>query len=73
MNFLRIIAKIWDKVTKRILNSACKKLWPECVLGHHLERLVYQQWPLVVDKIVSLGKTMEWEMNEDDIQEKIEE
>ncbi|XP_007424618.1 tigger transposable element-derived protein 1-like [Python bivittatus] len=34
MNCLKIIDKAWDGVTKRTLNSAWRKLWPDCVLGH---------------------------------------
>ncbi|XP_019512623.1 PREDICTED: tigger transposable element-derived protein 1-like [Hipposideros armiger] len=73
VNCLKIIDKAWDGVTKRTLNSAWSKLWPDCVLGHDLEGLAHEQEPLVVDEIVSLGKTMGLEVNEDDIQELVEE
>ncbi|XP_005008025.1 tigger transposable element-derived protein 1-like [Cavia porcellus] len=73
VNCLKIIDKTWDGVTKRTLNSAWRKLWPDCVLGHDLEGLAHEQELPVIDEIVSLGKTMGLEVNEDDIQELIEE
>ncbi|VFV42898.1 Hypothetical predicted protein, partial [Lynx pardinus] len=65
-----IINKAWDGVTKRILNSAWRKLWPDYVLEHDLEGLAYEQEPPVVNEIVSLGKTMGLEVT--DIQELVE-
>ncbi|XP_018410276.1 PREDICTED: tigger transposable element-derived protein 1-like [Nanorana parkeri] len=73
VNCLKIIDKAWDGVTKRTLNSAWRKLWPDCVFGHGLEGPAYEQESPVVDEIVSLGKTMGLEVNEDDIQELVEE
>ncbi|XP_030179530.1 tigger transposable element-derived protein 1-like [Lynx canadensis] len=73
VNCLKIIDKAWDGVTKRTLCSAWRKLWPDCVLGHDLEGLAHEQEAPVVDEIVSLGKTMGLEVNEDDIQELVEE
>ena len=52
MNCLKIIDKAWDGVTKRTLNSAWKKLWPDCILGHDLERLAHEQELLVVNETV---------------------
>ena len=72
-NCLKVIHKPWDGVTKRTLDSTWRKLWPHCILGHDLEGLVHEQQPLVVDQIVSSGKTMGLEVNEDDIQELVEE
>nr|XP_032835765.1 tigger transposable element-derived protein 1-like isoform X1 [Petromyzon marinus]XP_032835766.1 tigger transposable element-derived protein 1-like isoform X1 [Petromyzon marinus] len=68
INCLKIIDKAWDGVTKRTLNSAWRKLWSDCVEG-----FAHEQEPPVVDEIVSLGKTMGLEVNEDDIQELVEE
>jgi hypothetical protein len=68
VNCLKIIDKAWDGVTKRTLNSAWRKLWPDCVEG-----FAHEREPSVVDEIVSLGKTMGLEVNEDDIQELVEE
>ncbi|XP_013365403.1 PREDICTED: tigger transposable element-derived protein 1-like [Chinchilla lanigera] len=73
VNCLKIIDKAWDGVTKRTLNYAWRKLWPDCILGHDLEGLAHEQEPPVVDEIMSLGKTLGLEVNEDDIQEMVEE
>lgn len=70
---LKIIDKAWDGVTKRTLNSAWRKLWSNCVLGHDFEGFSHEQKSPVVDEIVSLGKTMGLEVDEDDIQELVEE
>ena len=67
VNCLKIIDKAWDGVTKRTLNSAWRKLWSDCVEG-----FAHEQEPSVVDEIVSLGKIMELEVNEGDIQELVE-
>ena len=67
MNCLKIIDKAWGGVTKRPLNSAWRKLCPDCVVGHDLERLAHEQELPVVDEIVSLGKTMGLEVDKDDI------
>ncbi|XP_068087415.1 tyrosine-protein kinase Fyn isoform X1 [Hyperolius riggenbachi] len=70
---LKIIDKAWDGVTMKTLNTAWRKLWPDCVVGHDLEGLVHEQELLLVDEIVSLGKIMGLEVNKDDIQELLEE
>jgi len=68
VNCLKIIDKAWDGETKRTLNSAWRKLWSDCVEGFAHE----QELP-VVDEIVSLGKIMGLEVNEDNIQVLVEE
>ncbi|XP_019484941.1 PREDICTED: tigger transposable element-derived protein 1-like [Hipposideros armiger] len=68
----QIIDKAWDRVTKRTLNSAWRKLWPDCILGLDLEGLAQEQETPVVDEIESLGKTMGLQVNEEDIQELVE-
>uniref|UniRef100_A0A8D2J1Y1 DDE-1 domain-containing protein n=2 Tax=Varanus komodoensis TaxID=61221 RepID=A0A8D2J1Y1_VARKO len=73
MNCLKIIDQAWNGVTKRTLNSAWRKLWPDCVPGHDMEGLAHKQEPPVVNEIVSLGKAMGLEVDEDDIQELVEE
>uniref|UniRef100_A0A8C5PXM0 HTH CENPB-type domain-containing protein n=1 Tax=Leptobrachium leishanense TaxID=445787 RepID=A0A8C5PXM0_9ANUR len=73
VNSLKIIAKAWDGVTMRTLNSGWRKLWPDCVIGHDFEGFAQDWEPPVVDDIVSLGKIMGLEVNEDDIQELVEE
>ena len=73
MNCLKVCNKAWKGVTKRTLNSAWKKLWSGCILGHDLEGLVHEQVPPVVHEIVYLGKTMGLEVSEDNILELVEE
>nr|XP_020452715.1 tigger transposable element-derived protein 1 [Monopterus albus] len=73
VNCLKLIDKAWNWVTKRTLNSAWRKLWSDCALGHDVEGFAQEQQPPVVDEIMSLGKTMGLEVNEDDIQELVEE
>lgn len=68
VNCLKIIDKAWDGVTKGTLNSAWRKLWSDCIEG-----FTHEQEPPVVDEIVSLGRIMGLEVNEDDIQELVEE
>ncbi|KAJ7303222.1 hypothetical protein JRQ81_012158 [Phrynocephalus forsythii] len=72
-NCLKIVSKAWAAVTQRTLNSAWRKLWPDCVLGRSLEGPAHEQEPAVVREIVSLGKALGLEVNEDDVQELVEE
>lgn len=64
VNCLKGIGKAWDGVTKGTLNSAWSNLWPGC-----LEGFAHEQELPDVEEIVSLGKTMELEVNEGEIQE----
>ncbi|KAJ7317101.1 hypothetical protein JRQ81_003263 [Phrynocephalus forsythii] len=73
VNCLEIIDKAWYGVTRRTLNFAWRKLWPDCILGNDLEGLAHDQEPVVVNDIVSLGETMGLEVDEDDVQELVEE
>ncbi|XP_029777041.1 tigger transposable element-derived protein 1-like [Suricata suricatta] len=66
---LRIIDKAWDGVTQRTLNSAWRKLWPDCVLGRDLEGLAREQPPPAVDETTSLGKSTGPEGRVHDVQE----
>ncbi|VFV45836.1 Hypothetical predicted protein, partial [Lynx pardinus] len=52
---------------------AWRKLWPDFILGHDLEGPAPEQEPPVADDIVSLGRTMGLEVNEDNIQDLAEE
>ena len=72
MNCLKVINRAWDGVTKRTLNSAWRKLWPDCALGHDVEGLAHEREPPGVDETVPLGKTRGLEVNEDDIWELVE-
>ena len=39
LNCISLIDKAWVEVSSRTMNSAWKKLWPECVLQKHFEGL----------------------------------
>ncbi|XP_064100872.1 tigger transposable element-derived protein 1-like [Macrobrachium nipponense] len=67
---LRIIDSAWQEVTRRTLNSAWKKLWPDAVSERDFEGFEPQA---TVEEIVSLGKSMGLEVNEGDVNELIEE
>ncbi|GCC20975.1 hypothetical protein chiPu_0000147 [Chiloscyllium punctatum] len=64
-----IIDKAWREVSLRTMNSAWKKLWPECVAGRDFEGF---EEPPVVPVIVSLGKSMGLEVSEEDVEELVE-
>ncbi|XP_061622154.1 tigger transposable element-derived protein 1-like [Phyllopteryx taeniolatus] len=66
---LRIIDMAWQGVTKRTLICAWKKLWPEVVS----ERVIFEPEEAVVEEIVSLGKSMGLEVDEEDVNELVEE
>ncbi|XP_051783790.1 tigger transposable element-derived protein 1-like [Erpetoichthys calabaricus] len=62
---INLIDKAWEDVTYLTLSSAWKKLWPECVPEQDLERFDLP----VVDEIVSMGKSMGLEVDNEDIEE----
>ncbi|XP_026548757.1 tigger transposable element-derived protein 1-like, partial [Notechis scutatus] len=62
---LSLIDKAWEDVTYWTLNSAWKKLWPECVAERDFEGFE----PSVVDEIVSMSNSMGLEVDSDDIEE----
>ncbi|KAL0269199.1 UNVERIFIED_CONTAM: hypothetical protein PYX00_007011 [Menopon gallinae] len=64
---LKVIDKAWEGITKKVINSAWGKLWPECVLDTKEQDL-----PVIQD-ILSLGKNMGLEVNEEDVQELVKE
>jgi len=53
------------------MNSAWRKLWPECVTGRDFEGLDNED-SAVIDDIVSLGKNMGLEVNSEDVEELLE-
>uniref|UniRef100_UPI00358F0D9F tigger transposable element-derived protein 1-like isoform X2 n=1 Tax=Myxine glutinosa TaxID=7769 RepID=UPI00358F0D9F len=67
---LRIIDMAWQGVTRRTLNSAWKKLWPEVVSKRDFEG--FEPEVLVVEEIVSLGKSMGLQVNEEDVNDLVE-
>ncbi|XP_068250614.1 tigger transposable element-derived protein 1-like [Palaemon carinicauda] len=70
---LKMIDKAWEGVTNRTLNSAWRKLWPECVAEYNLEGFKSIQEEAVDDEIVSLGKIMGLEVDKDDIHDLLDE
>ncbi|XP_070606465.1 tigger transposable element-derived protein 1-like [Erythrolamprus reginae] len=68
---LSLIDLSWQGVSRRILNSAWKKLWPQAVSGRTFKGFE-QPEPVILEDIVSLGKSMGLEVNEDDIDDLLE-
>uniref|UniRef100_A0A5F8G8Y5 HTH CENPB-type domain-containing protein n=1 Tax=Monodelphis domestica TaxID=13616 RepID=A0A5F8G8Y5_MONDO len=66
---LKIIDMAWQGTTRRTLNSAWRKLWPEVVSESDFEG--FKPEVPVVEEIVSLGKSMGLEVNEEDIDDLI--
>ncbi|XP_069936683.1 tigger transposable element-derived protein 1-like [Cherax quadricarinatus] len=75
LNCVNIIGKAWEEVTKRTLNSAWKKLWPECVDKRDFEGFeANPEKPMpVVESIVALGKSLGLEVSGEDVEELVEE
>ena len=65
---LNLIDISWQQVTKRTLNSAWRKLWPDVVLERDFEG-----FEPVQEEIVSLGRSMGLEVDNADVDELIEE
>ena len=63
-----LIDKAWQDVTTRTLNSAWKKLWPECATDSGTEGTDSQ----VVRDIVSMGEGMGLDVDEEDVEELVE-
>lgn len=71
---LKMIDMAWQGVTRRTLNSAWKKLWPEAVAPRDFDGFeVVEEVEPEVNEIVSLGKDMGLEVNDEDIEELIQE
>ncbi|XP_066531040.1 tigger transposable element-derived protein 1-like [Hoplias malabaricus] len=69
---LRLIDLAWQGVTRRTLNSAWKKLWPEALSERDFEGFE-QPEPDLSEEIVSLGNSMGLQVNEDDIEDLVQE
>ncbi|XP_068224266.1 tigger transposable element-derived protein 1-like, partial [Palaemon carinicauda] len=75
---LKIMDQAWEGVTRRTLNSAWKKLWLDAVSPRDFEGFGSEPEPVLaveedVEEIVSLGKSMGLEVDEDDITKLVEE
>ena len=67
MNSLSSIDVAWQGVTKRNLNSAWKKLWPEYVSNSGFSDFATEA-PEVAN-VVSLGKSLDLKVDDEDINE----
>lgn len=67
-----LIVKSWQEVSNRTLNSAWRKLYPEAVPESKSGGLG-EEPDSVVEDIVSMGKSMGLEVNDEDIEELVEE
>jgi hypothetical protein len=75
LHAIQVIAIAWDKVSVRKLHAAWKKLWPDCCKIKNAVSSVQDAEDAagelaaesadLVDKIVSLGKALHLEINED--------
>ena len=88
LNCVNIIDQAWGNVTYRTLNSAWRKLWPECVPERDFEGFQYEAGPstaavipagtctteenAVMEDILSMGRSMGTEVNREDIDELVE-
>ena len=75
---LKIIDQAWVGVTRRTLNSAWKKLWPDAVALRDFEGFGPEAASVPapesdLDEIVSIGKSMGLEVKEDDITQLVKE
>jgi len=70
-HYLTFVDKAWQQVTYMTMNSTWRKWWPECVAGRDFEGFDNED-SAVIDDIVSLGKTMGFEVNNEDAEELLE-
>ena len=72
---LRLIDIAWQGVTKRTLNSAWRKVWPDAVLERDFEGFEPVEPPVepVVEEIVSIGRSMGLEVDEEDVTDLVNE
>ncbi|XP_064089091.1 tigger transposable element-derived protein 1-like [Macrobrachium nipponense] len=68
-NCLNLIDKAWQGITRRTLNSAWKKLWPDCVAERDFEGFETVEKGAVEDEIVSLDMSLGLEVDTDDIED----
>jgi len=71
LHCLTLVYKAWQQVTYRTMNSAWRKMWPECVAGRDFEGFDNED-SAVIDDIVSLGKNTGLEVNNEEVEELLE-
>ncbi|XP_067135000.1 tigger transposable element-derived protein 1-like [Centruroides vittatus] len=68
LNCVHLIDNAWNQVTYRTMNSAWRKLWPDCVPERDFEGFNEE----IVDDIVSIGQSIGLEVDNEDIEELVE-
>ncbi|XP_066980113.1 tigger transposable element-derived protein 1-like [Macrobrachium rosenbergii] len=66
---ITLIDNAWTEVTYRTLNSAWRKLWPQCVTVRDFEGFDAE----IVQEIVSMGNSMGLQVNDEDVEELVAE
>nr|XP_053637938.1 tigger transposable element-derived protein 1-like [Cherax quadricarinatus] len=74
LHCISLIGKAWEEVTTRTLNSAWRKLWPDCVHKRDFEGFVADpDEPMsVVNSVVALGSSMRLDVSLEDVEELVE-
>nr|XP_034969527.1 tigger transposable element-derived protein 1-like [Zootoca vivipara] len=70
---VRMIVTAWDGVSQRVLNSAWRKLWPDCVAKRDTAASAPAPETTVLEDIVSLGRDIGLEVTAVDVCELLEE
>lgn len=72
LNYLGIIDKVWQHVTRRKIYLIWRNLWPDCVVEINFERFETRPTEVVAD-ILSLGKSISLEVNVDGVKKLVKE
>ena len=77
---ITIIDKAWDQVSYRSMNSAWRKLWPDCVTENVASastaadvQVESQEERQLIDDIVNMSQNLGLEMDSDDVEELLDE
>uniref|UniRef100_A0A3P8PYC6 HTH CENPB-type domain-containing protein n=1 Tax=Astatotilapia calliptera TaxID=8154 RepID=A0A3P8PYC6_ASTCA len=71
---LKLISLAWREVSRRMLNSAWRKLWPDAVAPRDFEGFEGEPQPEVkVEEIVNLGTALGLQVDEEDINDLVHE
>ncbi|XP_034989663.1 tigger transposable element-derived protein 1-like [Zootoca vivipara] len=70
---VRMIVTAWDRVSQRVLNSAWRKLWPDCVAKIDTGASAPAPETTVLEDIVSLARDIGLEVTVEDVCELLEE
>ncbi|GCC32240.1 hypothetical protein chiPu_0010701 [Chiloscyllium punctatum] len=72
LHCISLIDKAWNEVSFLTLQSAWKKLWPDCEPERVFEGFEEETSVNVVNEIVTLGQNMDLEVDEDDVADLVE-